>query len=117
MALTAGFELYTGLLSSLAGERYSQPQGSYVREAWLNGIALQARSGFNPFRFGLSGASDYHSGVSAIEEDNLSAASGPMRTGTRGGTPLRRGVSCLLRWTISHDCRRCYPVSATSGEH
>ncbi len=80
----AGFELYTRLLSSLAGERYSQPQGSYVREAWLNGIALQARSGFNPFRFGLSGASDYHSGVSAIEEDNLSAASGPMRGGTPG---------------------------------
>ncbi len=78
----AGFELYTRLLSSLAGERYSEPRGSYVREAYLNGIALQARSGFNPFRFGLSGGSDYHSGVSAIEEDNLSAASGPFRDGT-----------------------------------
>ena len=78
----AGFEIYTRLLSSLAGERYSEPRGSYVREAYLNGIALQARSGFNPFRFGLSGASDYHSGVSAVEEDNLSAASGPFRDGT-----------------------------------
>ena len=82
----ADFEIYTRLLSSLAGERYSEPRGSYVREAYLNGIALQATSGFNPFRFGLSGASDYHSGVSAIEEDNLSAASGPMS----GGTPERR---------------------------
>ncbi len=82
----ADFEIYTRLLSSLAGERYSEPQGSYVREAYLNGIALQARSGFNPFRFGLSGASDYHSGVSAIEEDNLSAASGPFS----GGTPEQR---------------------------
>ena len=82
----AGFEIYTRLLSSLAGERYSEPRGSYVRDAYLNGIALQARAGFNPFRFGLSGASDYHSGVSAIEEDNLSAASGPMS----GGTPERR---------------------------
>ena len=82
----ADFEIYDRLLSSLAGERYSQPRGSYAREAYLNGIALQAQSGFNPFRFGLSGASDYHSGVSAIEEDNLSAASGPFS----GGTPERR---------------------------
>ncbi len=82
----ADFEIYSRLLSSLAGERYGRPRGSYAREAYLNGIALQARSGFNPFRFGLSGASDYHSGVSAIEEDNLSAASGPFS----GGTPERR---------------------------
>ena len=82
----ADFEIYDRLLSSLAGERYSRPRGSYAREAYLNGIALQAQSGFDPFRFGLSGASDYHSGVSAIEEDNLSAASGPFS----GGTPERR---------------------------
>ena len=82
----ADFELYARLLSSLAGERYGRVQGSYAREAYLNGIGLQARSGFNPFQFGLAGGSDYHSGVSAIEEDNLSAASGPMS----GGTPEQR---------------------------
>lgn len=82
----ADFEIYTRLLSSLAGERYGEPRGSYVREAYLNGIALQARSGFNPFQFGLSGASDFHAGVSAIEEDNMAAASGPFS----GSTPEKR---------------------------
>ena len=67
----ADFEIYSRLLSSLAGERYGEPSGSYLREAYLNGIALQAKSGFNPFQFGLSASSDTHNGTAGAVEEKL----------------------------------------------
>ncbi|NOX50701.1 MAG: DUF3604 domain-containing protein, partial [Gammaproteobacteria bacterium] len=38
----------------------SRPQGSYVREAWLNGLSMEADQGYNPYQFGVIGASDTH---------------------------------------------------------
>ena len=67
----AGFELL-----NLAAERESDPAGGYVRQALARGLALEAASGVNPFRFGLIGSSDFHSGVSATEEDNFAGALG-----------------------------------------
>ena len=34
--------------------------GSYVREAYLNGLRMAETSGFNPYRFGLVGSTDSH---------------------------------------------------------
>ena len=61
--------------------------GRYAREALLQGLRYQAREGFNPFEFGFVGASDFHSGASAIEENNMTGSYGP----GFGSTPqLRR---------------------------
>ena len=50
--------------------------GSYAREALVNGMRMQAERGFNPFQFGFVGATDFHSGTSAVEEDNMTSMSG-----------------------------------------
>ncbi len=45
--------------------------GGYVRSALERGLDLEAQTGANPFKFGLIGSSDSHSGFAAAEEDNF----------------------------------------------
>ncbi len=42
----------------------------YVREAWKRGLAYEAQIGSNPFKFGVLGSTDSHTGLSTAEEDN-----------------------------------------------
>ncbi len=46
------------------------PQANYVRPGLQRGMELAETLGVNPFAQGFVGASDFHSGVSASEEDN-----------------------------------------------
>jgi hypothetical protein len=43
----------------------------YAREAYKRGLAYQATLGANPFKFGLIGSTDSHTGLSTAEEDNF----------------------------------------------
>jgi hypothetical protein len=43
----------------------------YGRSALKNGLALEAKLGTNPFKFGLIGSTDSHTALSAVEEDNF----------------------------------------------
>jgi hypothetical protein len=61
-------------------------EGSYVREAYRNGLLLEKAQGFNPYRFGLIGSSDTHTGGGPIEEDGYVG-----KLGAIDGTPERRG--------------------------
>lgn len=64
----------------------SQPQGSYVREAYRHGLEFEAESGFNPYKFGLIGSSDTHVGAGAFEEDDYWS-----KVGIVDGTAVLRG--------------------------
>jgi len=44
--------------------------GSYVRSGMQRGLQLAETLGVNPFEQGFVGSTDYHSGISATEEDN-----------------------------------------------
>jgi hypothetical protein len=46
-------------------------QYEYGREALKNGLLLGERLGTNPYKFGLVGSTDSHTGLSAVEEDNF----------------------------------------------
>jgi hypothetical protein len=46
-------------------------QFEYARSALKNGLALEQKLGVNPFKFGLIGSSDAHTGLAAMEEDNF----------------------------------------------
>lgn len=46
----------------------SEPRGSYVRDAYLNGLVMEATNGVNPYRFGLVGASDTHVSAGSFSE-------------------------------------------------
>lgn len=65
------------LRETMFGGEPAPPQpGSYARGGLLAGLALQARTGVNPFAFGLIGASDSHTGLSAQEENNFFGKTG-----------------------------------------
>ncbi len=55
---------------------FSDLDGAYVRSGMQRGMELAERLGINPFEQGFVGATDYHSGVSATEEDNYPGALG-----------------------------------------
>jgi hypothetical protein len=59
-----------------AGVR-AAPAGGYVRDAYARGLEIAARTGVNPFAFGLVGSSDTHSALSGSEEDNYVGQLGP----------------------------------------
>ncbi len=46
-------------------------QREYAREALKNGLALEEQLGTNPYKFGMVGATDSHTGLSTAEEDNF----------------------------------------------
>ena len=84
----ADFELFPELLTanrSIGGTSANRPgvlrvdgkvPGSYAREAIINGVRMRAERGFNPFQFGFVGATDFHSGASAVEENNMTSLGG-----------------------------------------
>ena len=43
----------------------------YARAALKNGLKLEAELGVNPYKFGLVGSTDTHTGLAAVEEDNF----------------------------------------------
>jgi hypothetical protein len=43
----------------------------YARAALKNGLALEARLGANPYKFGVIGSTDAHTGLAAVEEENF----------------------------------------------
>ncbi len=43
----------------------------YARSALKNGLMLEQKLGANPYRFGLVGSTDSHTGLTAVEEDNF----------------------------------------------
>ena len=43
----------------------------YTRSALKNGLMLEAKLGVNPYKFGLVGSSDAHTGLASFEEDNF----------------------------------------------
>jgi hypothetical protein len=64
----ANYEIFEKLLGSNEIGKYKT--GSYIRQAYGVGQELQEKLGANPFKYGLEGGTDYHSGISADEENN-----------------------------------------------
>lgn len=64
----------------------SKHEGSYVREALLNGLALEQESITNPYQFGFIGSSDTHTGASEVKEQDFSS-----KLGLLSGTAEQRG--------------------------
>jgi hypothetical protein len=72
----------------IASPFYSRPQGSYVRDAYLRGLSLESEYRINPYKFGLVGASDTHTGAISDKESDFHS-----KAGIIDGTPVLRGAS------------------------
>ena len=79
----AGFEIMPFRVGANA---LSKIEGSYVRDALLNGLTLEKKGSLNPFKFGFIGSSDTHTGASEVEESSFSS-----KLGLMSGTPEQRG--------------------------
>ena len=69
---------------------YSMAPGGYVRDAYLRGLSLSWTRQGNPYKFGLIGSSDSHTGAGAYDENNYWSKVG-LLDGTaeaRGAVPL-----------------------------
>ena len=78
-----------GIMDKRVGSRpptYSMPQGGYVRDAYLRGLTLEWKKQGNPYKFGLIGSSDTHTGAGAFDEDNYWS-----KVGVLDGTAMGRG--------------------------
>jgi hypothetical protein len=64
----AGYELMSFLLG--VDNSSSRPHGSYIREAYQNGLAMQQTRGYNPYKFGVVGASDSHNTVAPYSQSD-----------------------------------------------
>ena len=64
----ASFEIFTYLLGGAT--RTPRIHGSYIREAYQNGLGMQDARGYNPYKFGIVGASDSHDTAVAYLESN-----------------------------------------------
>jgi len=60
-----------GSLDLLTPKTDDMLQYEYAREALKNGLVLEAKLGTNPYKFGMIGATDSHTGMVAIEEENF----------------------------------------------
>ena len=66
----------------------SNPKGSYVRDALLQGLEFEERLGVNPYRYGIVAASDTHSAGQTYSEEGFTIQYGR----TRGRRAVRFGA-------------------------
>jgi hypothetical protein len=68
----ADFELWDkGNLDGSVAKTKDMLEGEYARSGLKLGLKLEERLGTNPYKFGMIGSSDAHTGLAAMEEDNF----------------------------------------------
>lgn len=71
----ANFEIMSFLLGDPAG-RIPHVVGSYVRQAWKDGLSFQGTKGFNPYKFGAAAGSDSHNTAVSYRQNNFFGQAG-----------------------------------------
>ena len=68
----ADFETWDkGNLDGSVAKTKKMLEFEYARSGLKNGLMLEEKFGTNPFKFGLIGSSDAHTGLAALEEENF----------------------------------------------
>ena len=81
----ADFEIFPYRIGR--GKTFSDPDGSYVRQAYRRGIGLNWEARGNPYKFGVIGSSDTHTAAGAFVESDFYA-----KVGVLDGLPPLRGT-------------------------
>ena len=77
----------------------SQPEGSYARQALLNGMTLADQGLTNAYQFGFVGASDTHTGAASLDEESYFSKVGLLDAdgSRRGSQPLSAGDAEVIK--------------------
>jgi hypothetical protein len=74
----ADFEIWDfGNLDASVAKTKDMLEYEYARAALKNGLKLEQKFGTNPYKFGMVGSSDAHTGLAAMEEDNFFGKTAP----------------------------------------
>ena len=66
----ANFEIADFKIDPASNFESGQAKGSYIRDAYKTGLVFEERTDANPYKFGMTGATDTHNSGAPIEEDN-----------------------------------------------
>ncbi len=78
----ANFERWDfGNLDASVAKKPEMLQYEYAREALKTGLKIEAELGTNPYKFGMIGSSDAHTGLAAMEEENFFGKTTPQEPG------------------------------------
>jgi hypothetical protein len=66
-----GYELWDKGNLIVVPKKPGMLEHEYARDALKNGLKVEQDLGVNPFKFGLVGGTDAHTGLAAVEEDNF----------------------------------------------
>jgi hypothetical protein len=92
----ANYEMFSGLLGLPPDiGRIDRIHGSFARQAYKDGIAMQDTRGYNPYKFGMAAGSDSHNTGSPYRQDNFYGGHGEV-----DGTIERRLAGVMLGNTI-----------------
>jgi hypothetical protein len=80
--------------------------GEYARSGLQRGLLLEEKLGVNPFKFGMGGATDTHTGLSTIDEDNffskfIAYEPNPKRATHEGKKNAELGIEAFEGWKYS----------------
>ena len=102
----ADFELWDkGNLDGSVAKKKEMLEYEYARSAYKNGLVLEEKHGTNPYKFGLIGSSDAHTGLAAMEEENFFGKTTPQEPGPERMTSTfvkndKTGVT-IMDWEVS----------------
>jgi hypothetical protein len=102
----ANFEIWDkGNLDGSEAKTKDMLEFEYARSALKNGLKLEALLGINPYKFGLIGSSDAHTGLAAMEEENFFGKTTPQEPSPERMTKAffknpKSGVT-IMDWEVS----------------
>ena len=102
----ADFEIWDkGNLDGSAPKKKEMLEFEYARSALKNGLALEGALGTNPFKFGLVGSTDSHTGLAAVEEENFFGKTPPQEPSAERMTKAfikdaKTGIT-VMDWEVS----------------
>ena len=102
----ADFETWDkGNLDASAAKTKEMLEFEYARSALKNGLKLEEKLGVNPYKFGLVGSTDMHTGLSAAEEENFFGKTVPQEPGPERMTAAfmnnRESGVKILDWEVA----------------
>jgi hypothetical protein len=102
----ANFERWDfGNLDASAKKTKDMLEFEYARSALKNGLKLEQQLGTNPYKFGMVGSSDAHTGLAAMEEDNFFGKTTPQEPSPERATATfienpKSGIK-VMDWQVS----------------
>lgn len=102
----ANFEIWDkGNLDATVPKTKEMLEFEYARSALKNGLVLEEKLGTNPYKFGLIGSTDAHTGLAAIEEENFFGKTAPQEPSPERLTKAfvkdaKTGIT-IMDWEVS----------------